>query len=165
MEHLFCSAFWCAARLFWEMQLATLMHSLDSCLILWRCLEAISGNELQPPPAFFFFFSSYSQACSLTKAHAPTHTHSVCSANKWPLLLFVVQQLNTKRRSWYTCRSTSAEESEGEKSRAVRACFAGDVSQGNYAVVFSDKWGFDITILLNMNLLTANMYSWKFTVG
>lgn len=162
MKHLFCRALWCAARLFWEMQLATLMHSLDSCLILCRCLETISGNELQPPPAFFF---SYSEACFLTEAHAPTLTLSVCSANKWPLLLFVVQQLNTKEGLDILVvvpQLKRARERRVELSRLVLwlRCFLRKLCSS-----FPDKQGFDINIQLDMSLLTINMYGWKFKAG
>lgn len=99
---------------------SSLMHRpRSSCLIVWRCLETISGNELKEtkrPCSFFFLLRHTRSETWIILIHSLKL--AFCSANKCLLLLSVEPQLNTKAACDVLVVSQLQEE-----STAVRTCF------------------------------------------
>lgn len=116
-EQLYCwvSAVLCISTGNAHLFSSALMHRpRSSCLIVWRCLEAISGNELkgtERPSSFLFFFFFF--PCLDT--HSETWIiliHSLkltfCSANKCLLLVFCRAAVEHKSSLWCTCCISAA---------------------------------------------------------
>lgn len=98
---------------------SSLMHRpRSSCLIVWRCLETISANELKEterPSSFFFLRHTHSETWIILIRSLKL---AFCRANKCLLLVFVELQLNTKAACDVLVVSQLQEE-----STAVRTCF------------------------------------------